>query len=80
MPCHNCWGKDGRVHTSSNQAVAATGRLSLLPIQIYKTFPSEPIEAKNRRAFVVRDADHVILSADYSQIELRIMAAFSKDE
>ncbi len=73
-------GKDGRVHTSFNQAVAATGRLSSTNPNL-QNIPIRTDRGKEiRRAFVARDKDHVILSADYSQIELRIMAAFSKDE
>ncbi|HSY61191.1 MAG TPA: DNA polymerase I [Cytophaga sp.] len=73
-------GADGRVHTSFNQAVAATGRLSSTNPNL-QNIPIRTDRGKEiRRAFVPRDADHVIFSADYSQIELRIMAAFSKDE
>ena len=73
-------GADGRVHTSFNQAVAATGRLSSTNPNL-QNIPIRTDRGKEiRRAFVARDQDHVILSADYSQIELRIMAAFSKDE
>lgn len=73
-------GKDGRVHTSFNQAVAATGRLSSTNPNL-QNIPIRTDRGKEiRRAFVARDKDHVILSADYSQIELRIMAAFSKDQ
>ncbi len=73
-------GKDGRVHTSFNQAVAATGRLSSTNPNL-QNIPIRTDRGKEiRRAFVARDKDHVIFSADYSQIELRIMAAFSKDE
>lgn len=73
-------GTDGRVHTSFNQAVAATGRLSSTNPNL-QNIPIRTDRGKEiRRAFVPRDADHVIFSADYSQIELRIMAAFSKDE
>ena len=72
--------KDGRVHTSINQAVAATGRLSSTNPNL-QNIPIRTDRGKEiRRAFVARDTDYVILSADYSQIELRIMAAFSKDE
>lgn len=73
-------GADGRVHTSFNQAVAATGRLSSTNPNL-QNIPIRTDRGKEiRKAFVPRDENHVILSADYSQIELRIMAAFSKDE
>lgn len=72
--------KTGRVHTTYNQFVAATGRLS----SVSPNLQNIPIRTERgreiRKAFVPRDADHVLLAADYSQIELRIMAAFSKDE
>ncbi|MFN3801005.1 DNA polymerase I [Belliella pelovolcani] len=72
--------KTGRVHTTYNQFVAATGRLS----SINPNLQNIPIRTERgreiRKAFVPRDADHIILAADYSQIELRIMAAFAKDE
>jgi DNA polymerase I len=71
--------KTGRVHTTYNQFVAATGRLS----SINPNLQNIPIRTERgreiRKAFVPRDENHVILAADYSQIELRIMAAFSKD-
>ena len=71
---------DGRVHSSFNQAVAATGRLS----STNPNLQNIPIRTERgreiRKAFVPRDSDHVIVSADYSQIELRIMASFSGDE
>lgn len=72
--------RDGRVHTSYNQAVAATGRLS----SNNPNLQNIPIRTERgreiRKAFVPQNADYEILSADYSQIELRIMAAFSQDE
>lgn len=72
--------RDGLVHTCYNQAVAATGRLS----STNPNLQNIPIRTERgreiRKAFVARDKDHVILSSDYSQIELRIMAAFSKEE
>ncbi|GGF33437.1 DNA polymerase I [Echinicola rosea] len=72
--------KTGRIHTTYNQVVAATGRLS----SINPNLQNIPIRTERgreiRKAFVPRDDDHVILAADYSQIELRIMAAFSQDE
>ena len=72
--------KTGRVHTSYNQAVAATGRLS----SNNPNLQNIPIRTERgrevRKAFIARDADHVLLSADYSQIELRIIADISKEE
>ncbi|EOZ95940.1 DNA polymerase I [Indibacter alkaliphilus LW1] len=72
--------KTGRVHTTYNQFVAATGRLS----SINPNLQNIPIRTERgreiRKAFVPRDDNHVLFAADYSQIELRIMAAFSKDE
>jgi DNA polymerase-1 len=72
--------KTGRVHTSYNQAVAATGRLS----SNNPNLQNIPIRTERgrevRKAFIPRDNDHVILSADYSQIELRIIAEISKDQ
>ncbi|WP_214072836.1 DNA polymerase I [Mucilaginibacter sp. dw_454] len=71
--------KTGRVHTSYNQAVAATGRLS----STNPNLQNIPIRTERgrevRKAFIPRDDDHVIVSADYSQIELRIIAEISKD-
>jgi DNA polymerase-1 len=72
--------KTGRVHTSYNQAVAATGRLS----SNNPNLQNIPIRTERgrevRKAFIPRDNEHVIVSADYSQIELRIIAEISKDE
>ncbi|WP_324673155.1 DNA polymerase I [Hymenobacter sp. GOD-10R] len=70
---------DGRVHTSFNQAVTATGRLSSTNPNL-QNIPIRTEKGREiRKAFVPRDADHVLIAADYSQIELRIMADFSKD-
>ncbi|MCU0430970.1 MAG: DNA polymerase I [Cytophagaceae bacterium] len=72
--------KDRRVHTSFNQAVAATGRLSSTNPNL-QNIPIRTERGKEiRKAFVPRDEHHLILSADYSQIELRIMAEFSKEK
>jgi DNA polymerase-1 len=71
--------KTGRVHTSYNQAVAATGRLS----SNNPNLQNIPIRTERgrevRKAFIPRDENHSIVSADYSQIELRIIAEISKD-
>ncbi|MBR9998518.1 MAG: DNA polymerase I [Cyclobacteriaceae bacterium] len=72
--------RDGRVHTSFNQTIAATGRLSSTNPNL-QNIPIRTEKGREiRKAFVASDPDHIILSVDYSQIELRIMAAFSKDE
>ncbi|GAB4320283.1 MAG: DNA polymerase I [Candidatus Zixiibacteriota bacterium] len=69
-----------RVHTSFNQVVAATGRLSSTDPNL-QNIPIRTEEGqKIRRAFIPRDENHQLLTADYSQIELRLMAHFSKDK
>ena len=69
----------GRVHTSYHQAVASTGRLSSTDPNL-QNIPIRTEEGRRiRQAFVAAD-QHVLLAADYSQIELRIMAHLSKDE
>lgn len=71
--------KTGRVHTSYAQAVAVTGRLSSNNPNL-QNIPIRTDKGREiRKAFVPRDADHVLISADYSQIELRIVAAISSD-
>lgn len=72
--------KTGRVHTSFNQAVAVTGRLSSNNPNL-QNIPIRTDRGREiRKAFIPRDENHVLLSADYSQIELRIVAAISGDE
>jgi DNA polymerase-1 len=70
----------GRVHTDYMQTVAATGRLS----SNNPNLQNIPIRTERgrqvRKAFIPRDKDHVLLAADYSQIELRIIAALSEEE
>ena len=69
----------GRLHTVYNQTVTATGRLS----SSNPNLQNIPIRTERgreiRRAFVARDAEHLLLAADYSQIELRIIASLAKD-
>ena len=72
--------KTGRLHTSYNQTVAATGRLSSSDPNLQNIPIRTEIGKSIRRAFVPGDRNSVILDADYSQIELRIMAHLSQDE
>lgn len=69
----------GRVHTSYNQTVAATGRLSSSEPNLQNIPIRTELGRGIRRAFVPGKPDHLILDADYSQIELRIMAHLSGD-
>jgi DNA polymerase-1 len=72
--------KTGRVHTSYNQALAATGRLSSNNPNLQNIPIRTPEGAKIRKAFIPRDENHVLLAADYSQIELRVIAEISGDK
>ena len=71
---------DGRIHTSYNQAVTSTGRLS----STNPNLQNIPIRTEKgqliRKAFVPRSEEYVLMAADYSQVELRIIASFAKDE
>ena len=72
--------KTGKIHTSYNQAIAATGRLSSVNPNL-QNIPIRTVNGREiRKAFIPSDENHIFLSADYSQIELRIMAAMSQDE
>jgi len=72
--------KTGRIHTSFMQAVTATGRLSSKDPNL-QNIPIRTVRGREiRKAFIPRNEEFQILSADYSQIELRIMAAFSQDD
>ena len=72
--------KTGKIHTTFSQAVAATGRLS----SINPNLQNIPIRTergrKVRQAFIPSDENHILMAADYSQIELRLMAEMSGDE
>jgi len=72
--------KTGRIHTSYNQAVAATGRLSSNNPNL-QNIPIRTVRGKEiRKAFIPSSKDYCLLSADYSQIELRIIADLSKED
>ena len=70
---------DGKVHTTFNQALTATGRLSSVKPNLQNIPIRTEMGKEIRRAFIGSSAKHRIVSADYSQIELRIMAALSGD-
>ncbi len=70
----------GHIHTSYNQAVTATGRLSSANPNLQNIPVREQIGRPIREAFIPSDDGHLLLSADYSQVELRIMAHLSGDE
>jgi len=72
--------KTGRVHASFNQIGAVTGRLSSSDPNLQNIPIRTEMGRQIRKAFVPGDRDHVLLTADYSQIELRVMAHFCKDE
>lgn len=72
--------RTGRIHSSFNQALAATGRLSSNNPNL-QNIPIRSAEgARVREAFIPRDEHHLLVSADYSQIELRLIAEISGDE
>jgi DNA polymerase-1 len=71
--------RTGRIHTSYNQAVAATGRLSSSDPNL-QNIPIRSEEGRKIRQAFVPEKDHLFVAADYSQIELRVMAHLSDDE
>ncbi len=72
--------KTGRVHTTFGQTIAVTGRLSSINPNL-QNIPIRTAQGREiRKAFIPRDENHILLSADYSQIELRVVAAISGDE
>ena len=70
----------GRIHTSFNKAVTATGRLSSTNPNLQNIPVRDDMGRRIRKAFIPSDDDHLLLSADYSQVELRLMAHLSGDE
>ncbi|MDE7069055.1 MAG: DNA polymerase I [Alistipes sp.] len=70
----------GKIHTSFNQAVTATGRLSSTNPNLQNIPVRDELGRRIRRAFIPSDDEHLLLSADYSQVELRLMAHLSGDE
>ncbi|HOH83797.1 MAG TPA: DNA polymerase, partial [Bacteroidales bacterium] len=71
--------RTGRIHTSYNQAVAATGRLSSNNPNLQNIPVRTERGREIRKAFVPRNEDYVLVSADYSQIELRVIASISEE-
>ena len=72
--------KTGKIHTTFNQSVAATGRLSSTNPNLQNIPIRTERGRKMRKSFISRNDEFEVLAADYSQIELRIMASLSKDE
>jgi len=70
---------DGRIHSSFNQAVTATGRISSTEPNLQNIPVRMEMGRQIRRVFVASDEEHVLVDADYSQIELRVLAHISKD-
>ncbi len=72
--------KTGRIHTNYNQSRAATGRLSSERPNLQNIPIKNDAGREIRKSFIPRDENHILIAADYSQIELRLIAEISKDE
>ena len=72
--------KTSRVHTSFNQTIASTGRLSSTKPNLQNIPIRTEISREIRKGFIAQDANSYIFAADYSQVELRVMAHFSKED
>lgn len=72
--------KTGRIHSTFNQSIAATGRLSSTNPNLQNIPIRTEAGREVRKAFIPRNEDYLIFSADYSQIELRVIASMSEDE
>ena len=79
LPTHVS-SRTGRVHTHFHQLMTSTGRLASNDPNLQNIPVRSEAGREIRKAFVPRDADHTLLAADYSQVELRVMAALSGDE
>jgi DNA polymerase-1 len=76
----SCIGEDGRIHSTFNQTVTATGRISSTDPNL-QNIPIKMEQGRRiRKAFIPSSTDYIIMSADYSQIELRVLAHISGDE